>query len=77
MKVVIELYGVARLRAGRGEISVEGASIGEALAALERACPELSGAVLVGGRLTRHFRLSVNGRLFTSELSRRLAADAA
>lgn len=65
--VTFELYGVARLRAGRQSIAVRGDTIGSAIAALERACPVLAGPVLEAGRLNRHFRLSLNGRSFVSD----------
>ncbi len=72
MTVLFELYGVARLKAGAESVPVEGDTIGAALAALERACPSLSGTVLDGGRLSRHYRLSLNGRRFVSDPTRLL-----
>jgi molybdopterin converting factor small subunit len=70
--VLFELYGVARSRAGTDRIPVAGETIGAALAALEEACPSLSGSVIAGGRLSEHFRLSLNGRRFVSDPERRL-----
>ncbi len=72
MRIVVELYGVARSKAGIERIPVEGETIGAALAALERACPALVGAVIEGGRLSEHYRLSLNGRCFVSDPARRL-----
>ena len=72
-RVVFELYGVARMRAGCHEVPVSAGTVGEALAALERACPQLSGALVDRGRLTTHARLSVNGRDFVSEPARPLS----
>jgi len=74
VEVVFELYGVARLRSGREEVPVQGNTLGEALEALEAACPELSGTLLQQGRLTEHARLSVNGRAFVSDPARPLTA---
>ena len=42
-------------------------TLGEALAALEAACPPLAGSAVQSGRLTEHFRISVNGRHFASD----------
>ncbi len=72
MRVVVELYGVARSKAGIEWVPVEGETIGAALAALERACPALAGAVIEGGRLSEHYRLSLNGQRFVSDPARRL-----
>lgn len=72
--VIFELYGVARLRAGRDEVPVQGGTLGDVLAALETVCPELSGTLLQQGRLTEHARLSVNGREFVSDPARPLKA---
>jgi molybdopterin converting factor small subunit len=74
MPVTVEMYGVARLRAGRERIDVEGTTVGEALASLASRCPSLVGTVLEAGRLSPHFRLSVNGRNFTSDPAMPLAA---
>src|SRR5262249_10241829 len=59
--VTIELFGVPRLRAGRAALEVDARSVGEALRALARACPELEPAVVEGGRLARHYLLALNG----------------
>ena len=67
MRVVIELYGPARLRAGQAEITVDGRTVGEALRHLEAACPPLAGPVIQNGHLSCHYRLSLNGRRFISD----------
>ena len=66
MNVCFELYGVARRHAGQERVPVTAGTVGEALAALEKMCPALSGHVVVHGRLTPHYRLSLNGRSFVS-----------
>ncbi len=88
MSVVFEFYGVARLRAGLDRIAVRAetagaeaaggrsagdATLGAALAALERSCPGVSGSIVEEGRLSRHFRLSLNGRQFVSDPQHALA----
>ena len=70
--VVIELYGVPRLRAGLGQVSVRADSVAQALAALEQQCPALTGSVLAHGRLLPAYRLSLNGQTFVSDPATRL-----
>jgi molybdopterin converting factor small subunit len=67
MNVVFELYGPARLRAGQTQIPVVAETVGEALCNLATACPPLAGHVIEQGRLSRHYRLSLNGRRFISD----------
>jgi molybdopterin converting factor small subunit len=73
----IELYGVPRLRAGTARVTVEGASVGEALEAIARACPALAGHVIRSGRgragLHPAYRLSLNGDRFVSDPATPLA----
>ncbi|EYF05209.1 MoaD/ThiS family protein [Chondromyces apiculatus] len=65
--VVIELYGVARLRAGREALEVEASSLGEALLALGTRCPALSPHVVSGDRLAPSYLVAVNGRHLTAD----------
>ena len=54
--VRIELYGIARARAGVASIDVEADSLGGALRALREACPGLQAEVVnEEGSLTRFF----------------------
>lgn len=71
--VVIELYGVPRLRAGRRECAVQAASVAEAIVALARECPALSGVVISNGQLLPAYRLSLNGQQFVTDPTTRLA----
>ncbi len=73
MRITFELYGTARSRAGTDRVQVEGRTLGDALLGLEAACPSLAGSVVEGGRLGSHYRLSVNGRRFTSDPARVLS----
>jgi molybdopterin converting factor small subunit len=73
MSVTLEFYGVARLRTGRETLTVEAATVGEALAAMERACPAAAGTLVAAGRLVRHYRLSLNGKEFVSNPETALA----
>lgn len=60
----IELFGIARLRAGRAEVVVDAETLGDALRALGRACPGVEPEVVEAGRLTRYFLASLNGGPF-------------
>jgi hypothetical protein len=60
----IELFGIARVRAGRAKVDVEADSFAAALRALGRTCPGVEPDVVSGGRLTRHFIASINGGPF-------------
>ena len=61
---VVRVRGALREKAGRAEVEVDGASVGELLAELERAHPALGGWILdERGRLRRHINVFVNGEL--------------
>jgi hypothetical protein len=62
--VTLELYGIARKRAGTDCVRVAAATLSEALTALERAHPALAGEVVRGGRLAPHWRASIDGKRF-------------
>jgi molybdopterin converting factor small subunit len=70
-KVTVEFFGIPRLRAGRAEVAVPGRTVGEALAAVERACPGLAG-IVDEGRLAPHYLLSLNGESFSPALTQPL-----
>lgn len=64
----IELFGIARARAGREAVDVEAESLGEAIRALAAACPGLEPDVVTGdGRLTDSFLASLNGAVFVRD----------
>jgi molybdopterin converting factor small subunit len=64
----IELYGIARARAGREAVDVEAGSLGEAIRALADACPGLAPDVVGSdGRLTDSFLASLNGAVFVRD----------
>lgn len=65
--VTLELYGVARLRAGRAVIEVEARSLGEALVALGVACPALEPLIVTGGRLGPGWLVALNGAQITAD----------
>jgi len=57
----VELYEVARQRAGVAAVEVEAATLGEALTAVRRLHPALEPEVIVGDRLASHWRASIDG----------------
>ena len=65
--ITIELYGVPRLRAGKGAFTVEAASLGEALRALGAACPALDPSVVHDGALLPYYLIAKNGTQFTAD----------
>ena len=72
--VTVEFFGVPRLRAGRSELSVEAATLGEALAAVERECIGLRGLRWPDGSLAPQYLASLNGRCFVRDLAHPLDA---
>jgi molybdopterin converting factor small subunit len=64
-RVGVEFYGLARLRAGRKELDVGAATLGEALAAADAGCPKLR--ALSEGRVSATYLVSVNGEQFTTD----------
>ncbi|MHC4933417.1 MAG: MoaD/ThiS family protein [Planctomycetota bacterium] len=63
----IELFGIARARAGTGSVDVEAATLGEALRELAAVCPDLVPEVICDGRLTDSFLASLNDDAFIRE----------
>ncbi len=71
--VTIELYGVARLRAGRETVEVAARSLGEALSRLGEICPSLEPGIVSAGRLGPGWLVAVNGAQITGDLGASLA----
>ena len=66
--VRVELYGIARARAGAASIEMEADTLADALRTLAERCPGLRGEVIdPGGGLTRYFVASLNGERFVAE----------
>ena len=65
----IELFGPARLLAGRRYADVPGHTARQMLRQLAAACPELVGQVLqADGRPTPAYTLNINGTRFTTNV---------
>jgi sulfur-carrier protein len=66
MQVVVELFGIARSRAGVARTLAEGPSLGDVLRDLARRFPELAGACIEGEQLRPGFIVNVSGNRFVS-----------
>ena len=67
VEVTVEFYGIPRQRAGRGELTVAARTVGDALAAVEAACPGLAGLLRPDGKLSPHYLLSLDGQEFAAD----------
>lgn len=65
----VELYGLARARAGRACVDVPAGSLAEVLAAAARSCPGLVPDVIRGDALSPGFVASRNGDAFLRDPS--------
>jgi len=66
MPVSVELFGIARARAGVAQAVAEGRCLGDVLAALAVRFPELAETCLDGRQLRREFTANLNGRQFVT-----------
>jgi molybdopterin converting factor small subunit len=71
-EIVVEFYGIPRLKAGVRQLHVSAATVAEALAAVAQQCPSLS-EVVQAGRIAPQYLLSINGRRFSEDLLQPLA----
>jgi hypothetical protein len=67
--VVVEFFGVPRLKAGYCQMRVSAGRLVDVLAAVERACPGLGGLVQADGSLARAYLLSIEGKTFIKDLN--------
>jgi hypothetical protein len=67
-EIIVEFFGVPRLRAGRATLPVRAASVRQALAAVAVACPRLEDLLGADGRLVSHYALSLDGQRFVTDL---------
>ena len=72
MPVTIELFGIARSRAGVAEVEVEAATLKEALRALLETCPGLAPEVLTSNGPAPGYLLSLDGQEFLDDPGRAL-----
>ena len=67
MTVTVELFGIARARAGAEEAEVEALSLGDALRALVERFPRLDGEVIEGGAPAEGWLVSLDGERFVDD----------
>ena len=65
--IVIEFYGIPRLRAGTGSVALEAVTLGQALRELANVVPALDGSVLREGTIHPVYKLSLNGERFVTD----------
>jgi molybdenum cofactor guanylyltransferase len=65
--VRVELYDLARMRAGTAAVEVEAATLGEAVREAAARLPGLVPDVVREGRLTAHFRANLRGERFVED----------
>jgi molybdopterin converting factor small subunit len=73
-KITIELYGLARLRAGCARVDVFADDLAGALGALVQRCPALEPEVIREGLLRESFLASRNGERFLPDAATPLSA---
>lgn len=66
MQVAVELFGIARSRAGVARTVAEGESLGDVLEELGRRFPQLAEACIDGRRLRSGFIANLGGNRFIS-----------
>jgi hypothetical protein len=67
--VTVELFGLARHRAGRPELIAAGRTVSEVLDSVVRTCPGLRDLRAADGSLSRQYLVSVDGERFISDPS--------
>ena len=67
MSIRMELFGVARLRAGVAETELEAATLGEFMRELCVRFPQLEGEVVRDGMPAAGYLVSLDGRLFLDD----------
>ena len=76
MRVPIELFGIARARAGVAEVTVEAETLRDALRALELEHPVLAESILRDGDTSPGWLVSLNGAEFLADPETRLPEGA-
>jgi len=76
VSISIELFGIARARAGVAEVQLEAITFGDALRDLARKVPALTEAIIVDGTLAPGWLVSLDGAEFLADLEARLPQDA-
>jgi molybdopterin converting factor small subunit len=67
MTVRVEFFGLARRHAGCASIDVEAATLGEAIARVGEALPDVASTCFTGQSLSSGYLANVNGTEFTRD----------
>ena len=67
MSIRVEVYGIARQRAGVEFLEVQGNTLGEVFDRLQAELPNFSAACLQDGELQPGFLANVNGQTFSTK----------
>jgi molybdopterin converting factor small subunit len=76
MPITVELFGIARQRAGVAQTTARGARLGDVLADLADRFPALAESCLDGGQLQPPLIANLDGRRFVRDPETRLTAGA-
>jgi sulfur-carrier protein len=66
-RVTVELFGIARHRAGCSELIAEGRTVRELLRAVATLCPGVGGILNADGSLSKQYLVSVDGERFVAD----------
>jgi len=72
--LVVEFFGIPRERAGQTELTVASGTLAEVLAAVAQQCPRLKDVRRSDGSLNGHYRLSLDGQRFLTDVNEILPA---
>ncbi|HEV3144266.1 MAG TPA: MoaD/ThiS family protein [Gemmataceae bacterium] len=67
--IIVEFFGLARVRSSQAQIMVAAATAAEALKQVSQTCPALSALLQADGRLAAEYLLCVNGTRFLIDLN--------
>ena len=76
LSLTVEFYGIPRERAGRPQLAVTAGTVGDVLSAVAQQCPRLKDLRQPNGAVSRHYRLSLNGERFLTDIDEILPARA-
>jgi hypothetical protein len=74
--VTVELFGIPRQRAGCATLTVDAATLGQAIDAVRLACPALAGLRGTDGRPAKHYLWSLDGDRFLRDPAEPLPSGA-
>jgi len=68
VQIVVEMFGIARHRAGVPRVDVDAATVGDALHQLVAQYPAVAEACFDQGQLRPEYTLNLNGEQFVSDM---------